>query len=194
MKKIVLASVSPRRKEILEQVGIDFDIVPSTCKEVITKEIPKDIVEELACQKAEEVFNKANEAYIVIGADTIVVQNNRIMGKPKNEEDAFNMINELQNNTHAVYTGVCILIRENNQVKKIVFSEATYVDVYPMTKEQILDYIASKEPMDKAGAYAIQGKFAVYIRKVDGEYNTVVGLPVARLYNELLNAGIDITK
>lgn len=190
MKRIVLASASPRRKEILEQIGLEFDIIPSTCSEVITKEIPKEIVEELACQKAQEVFEKIGESSIVIGADTIVVFNNKIMGKPKDEDDAYIMINELQSNTHIVYTGVCVFVKENDEVKKIVFSEATQVSVYPMNKEQILEYIATKEPMDKAGAYAVQGKFAIYIKKIDGDYNNVVGLPIAKLYNELLKHGI----
>ncbi len=192
MKKIVLASASPRRKEILEQIGLSFDIIPSTCSEVITKNIPKDIVEELACQKAQEIFEKVGESSIVIGADTIVVSNNKIMGKPKDEEDAFNMLNELQANTHAVYTGVCVFVKENELIKKLVFSEATNVSMYPISKKQILDYIATKEPMDKAGAYAVQGKFAIYIKKIDGDYNNVVGLPIARLYNEMLNIGINL--
>ncbi len=192
MKKIVLASASPRRKEILEQIGLSFDIVPSTCSEVITKNVPKDIVEELACQKAQEIFEKVGESSIVIGADTIVVSNNKIMGKPKDEEDAFNMLNELQANTHVVYTGVCVFVKENKMIKKLVFSEATNVSMYPISKKQILDYIATKEPMDKAGAYAVQGKFAIYIKKIDGDYNNVVGLPIARLYNEMLNIGINL--
>lgn len=192
MKRIVLASASPRRKEILEQIGLSFDIAPSTCSEVITKNVPKDIVEELACQKAQEVFEKVGESSIVIGADTIVVSNNKIMGKPKDEEDAFNMLNELQANTHVVYTGVCVFVKENELITKLVFSEATNVSMYPISKKQILDYIATKEPMDKAGAYAVQGKFAIYIKKIDGDYNNVVGLPIARLYNEMLNIGINL--
>ncbi len=192
MNKIILASASPRRKEILEQIGLEFNIVPSTCSEVITKDIPKEIVEELAYQKAQEVFEKVGESSIVIGADTIVVYNGKIMGKPKDEDDAFNMINELQSNTHIVYTGVCVFIKENDEIKKIVFSEATQVSVYPMSKDQIRDYIATKEPMDKAGAYAVQGRFTIYIKKIDGDYNNVVGLPVAKLYNEMLDIGIDL--
>jgi len=194
MKKIVLASASPRRKEILEQVGISFDIIPSTSDEVITKDVPKDIVEELAEQKAYEVFSNLSNPSIVIGADTIVVLNNSIMGKPKDEIDAFNMLDNLQNKTHTVYTGVCIYINENNEIKKLLFSEATNVTMYPMSKEQIYDYIATKEPMDKAGAYGIQGKSAIYIKKIDGDYNTVVGLPIARLYIEMLELGIDLKK
>ncbi len=194
MKKIVLASASPRRKEILEQVGISFDIIPSTSDEVITKDVPKDIVEELAEQKAYEVFSNLSNTSIVIGADTIVVLNNSIMGKPKDEIDAFNMLDNLQNKTHTVYTGVCIYINKNNEVKKLLFSEATNVTMYPMSKEQIYDYIATKEPMDKAGAYGIQGKSAIYIKKIDGDYNTVVGLPIARLYTEMLKLGIDLKK
>ncbi len=194
MKKIVLASASPRRKEILEQVGISFDIIPSTSDEVITKNVPKDIVEELAEQKAYEVFSNLSNPSIVIGADTIVVLSNSIMGKPKDEIDAFNMLDNLQNRTHTVYTGVCVYINKNNEVKKLLFSEATNVTMYPMTKEQIYDYIATKEPMDKAGAYGIQGKSAVYVKKIDGDYNTVVGLPIARLYIEMLKLGIDLKK
>ncbi|HBB28418.1 MAG TPA: septum formation inhibitor Maf [Clostridiales bacterium] len=194
MKKIVLASASPRRKEILEQVGISFDIIPSTSDEVITKDVPKDIVEELAEQKAYEVFSNLSNPSIVIGADTIVVLNNSIMGKPKDEIDAFIMLDNLQNKTHTVYTGVCIYINKNNEVKKLLFSEATNVTMYPMSKEQIYDYIATKEPMDKAGAYGIQGKSAIYIKKIDGDYNTVVGLPIARLYTEMLKLGINLKK
>lgn len=194
MKKIVLASASPRRKEILEQVGISFDIIPSTSDEVITKNVPKDIVEELAEQKASEVFSNLSNPSIVIGADTIVVLNDSIMGKPKDEIDAFNMLDNLQNKTHTVYTGVCVYINQNNEVKKLLFSEATNVTMYPMSKEQIYDYIATREPMDKAGAYGIQGKSAIYIKKIDGDYNTVVGLPVARLYTEMLDLGIDLKK
>jgi len=194
MKKIVLASASPRRKEILEQVGISFDIIPSTSDEVITKNVPKDIVEELAEQKSYEVFSNLSNPSIVIGADTIVVLNDSIMGKPKDEIDAFNMLDNLQNKTHTVYTGVCVYINQNNEVKKLLFSEATNVTMYPMSKEQIYDYIATKEPMDKAGAYGIQGKSAIYIKKIDGDYNAVVGLPVARLYTEMLDLGIDLKK
>ena len=194
MKKIVLASASPRRKEILEQVGISFDIIPSTSDEVITKAIPKEIVEELAEQKASEVFSNLNSEGIVIGADTIVVLKDSIMGKPRDEKDAFNMLNDLQNNTHTVYTGVCVYIKQNNEINKLLFSEATNVTMYPMTKEQILDYIATKEPMDKAGAYGIQGKSAIYIKKIEGDYNTVVGFPIARLYTEMLKLGIDLKR
>lgn len=194
MKKIVLASASPRRKEILEQVGVSFDIIPSTSDEVITKSVPKDIVEELAQQKAYEVYSNLSNPCVVIGADTIVVLNGSIMGKPKDENDAFNMLNNLQNKTHTVYTGVCVYINDGNETKKLLFSEATNVTMYPMTSEQIYDYIATKEPMDKAGAYGIQGKSAIYIKKIDGDYNTVVGLPIARLYTEMLELGIDLKK
>lgn len=192
MKKIILASTSPRRREILEQVGINFDIIPSNSEEIITKSIPKEIVEELAEEKAYEVFKEINEPCIVIGADTIVVFDNIIMGKPKDENDAFNMLKKLQDNTHVVYTGVCVFIKENENIKKVLFSEATNVTMYPMTDSQINEYIETKEPMDKAGAYGIQGKSAIYIKKIDGEYNNVVGLPIARLYNEMIKNGVDL--
>ena len=194
MKKIVLASASPRRKELLEQIGVDFDIIPSTSEELITNSIPIDIVQKLAEQKAQEVYDKLDNPSIVIGADTIVVLNDIIMGKPKNEKDAYNMLKSLQNNVHTVYTGVCVLINEKNDTKKILFSEATEVSMYPMSDEQIYSYINTKEPMDKAGAYAIQGKCAIYIKSISGEYNNVVGLPIARLYNELMKYGVDLKK
>ncbi len=194
MKNIILASASPRRKEILEQIGLSFDVVPSTSEEIITKSIPRDVVEELAEQKAYEVFNEVDKPCIVIGADTIVVLDETIMGKPKDEKDAYNMLDRLQGNTHTVYTGVCVYIRENEDVKKVLFSEATEVTMYLMTSEQIYNYIDTKEPMDKAGAYGIQGKSAIYIKSISGEYNNVVGLPVARLYNELLIHGVDLKK
>lgn len=190
MTKFVLASGSPRRRELLEQMGLSFEISPAYGDEIITKELPSEIVEELSCAKASEVADRYTDQYkndiiVIIGADTIVAHGKEIMGKPKNEEDAVRMLETLQGDTHQVYTGVTLVIMEAGKKSKKTFSEKTDVMMYPMTKEQIKAYVATGEPMDKAGAYAIQGKCAAYIKGINGEYNNVVGLPVARLMQEL---------
>ena len=195
MYNIILASGSPRRKEILEQVGIPFTVRASNKEEVITENEPVNIVKSLASMKANDIAEKAKVNDVIIGCDTIVAYNNRIMGKPKNEEDAKCMLQLLQNDVHEVYTGVSIIIKmeaEDGSVcdKEINFAVETKVYVNAMTEQQIESYVATKEPMDKAGAYAVQGKFAVHIRKLDGDYYNVVGLPVSRLYDVLLEEGV----
>lgn len=205
MGQIILASASPRRKELLEQIGLQFDICPAKGEEVITKTIPYEVVQELASQKAKEVAGmvKAYEAsheelvtpqdIMVIGADTIVAYENQILGKPKDEEDAFCMLSMLSGNTHAVYTGVSIvLLGASGKAGELTFYEKTDVVMRGMSEEEIRRYIATGEPMDKAGAYGIQGKCAIYIDKIDGDYNNVVGLPIATIYRELKKLGIDI--
>lgn len=195
MYNIILASGSPRRKEILEQVGIPFTVRASNKEEVITENEPVNIVKSLASMKANDIAEKAKVNDVIIGCDTIVAYNNRIMGKPKNEEDAKCMLQLLQNDVHEVYTGVSIIIKmeaEDGSVcdKEINFAVETKVYVNAMTEQQIESYVATKEPMDKAGAYAVQGKFAVHIRKLDGDYYNVVGLPVSRLYDVLVDEGV----
>lgn len=190
MTKFVLASGSPRRKELMEQVGLCFEISPAHGEEIITRQMPSEIVEELSCAKACEVAERykdinKNDTIVIIGADTIVAHGNEIMGKPKNEDDAVRMIKTLQGDTHQVYTGVTLIVMENGKSRTITFSEKTDVTMYPMTEEQIRAYAATGEPNDKAGAYAIQGKCAAYIKGICGDYNNVVGLPVARLMQEL---------
>lgn len=195
MIRYVLASASPRRRELLGQMGIYFEISPAQGEEIITKEFPADIVEELSYEKACEIADKyldkyKNDTTVIIGADTIVAYNNEIMGKPKNKDDAVNMLTKLQNDSHQVYTGVTLVIIENRKKRSVTFHEKTDVTMYPMTQAQIEAYVATGEPMDKAGAYAIQGKCAVYIKGINGEYNNVVGLPIARLMQELLTQGL----
>lgn len=193
MIKYVLASGSPRRRELLEQVGFEFEVSAAHGEEIITKEMPSDIVEELSYQKASEVADQyqkhcgidKDDTVVIIGADTIVVYDNGIMGKPKDEADAVRMLTQLQNSTHQVYTGVTLVILCPNGRQTITFHEQTRVYMYPISRERIEAYVATGEPMDKAGAYAIQGRFAAYIKGIDGEYNNVVGLPVARLMQEL---------
>lgn len=189
--KIVLASASPRRRELLSQIGLEFEVIPSKCEERITKEIPCEIVMELAEGKAEEVFYnlKKDEKFLVIGSDTIVVHNGHIMGKPVDAADAERMLTELCGDVHQVYTGVAFVWAEPDdaeaEVHRHVFYECTDVYVYPASKEEIKAYVATGDPLDKAGAYGIQGQFAAFIKKIDGDYNNVVGLPVGRVYQEL---------
>lgn len=194
MIKYVLASGSPRRWELLEQAGLSFEISKAQGEENYTKETPADIVEELSYQKADEAAKKylqkyQNDTVVIIGADTIVAYGNEIMGKPPNAADAEAMLTKLQGNTHQVYTGVTLIVLDKGQEKRglevITFHEKTDVQMYLMTSEQIAAYVATGEPMDKAGAYAIQGKCAIYIKGINGDYNNVVGLPVARLMHEL---------
>ncbi len=195
MVRFVLASGSPRRKELLEQLGLEFEISSAHGEEIITKTLPADIVEELSRQKADEVADRYADTYkndtcVIIGADTIVAFANEIMGKPKDEADAVRMLTLLAGNTHQVYTGVTLVVLENGARRAVTFHACTDVVMYPMTAAQVQAYVATGEPMDKAGAYAIQGKCAAYIKKINGEYNNVVGLPVARLMQELLALGL----
>ena len=205
MSQIILASASPRRKELLEQIGLEFEICPAKGEEVITKTIPHEVVMELSKQKAEEVaamvvgFQKENQDIttpsdiLVIGADTVVAYEGNILGKPKDEEDAKRMLTLLSGNTHSVFTGVTlVLIDKSGRVGELVFYEKTDVTMHAMTEAEIERYVASGEPMDKAGSYGIQGKCAIYVEKITGDYNNVVGLPIARIYRELKKIGIDI--
>lgn len=194
MVRFVLASGSPRRKELLEQLRLEFEISSAHGEELITKTQPSDIVEELSGQKADEVAERFTQVYkndtcVIIGADTIVAFEDTIMGKPRDKEDAVRMLTLLAGSTHQVYTGVTLVILADNEKKTVTFHEKTDVQMYPMTRAQIEAYVATGEPMDKAGAYAIQGKCAAYIKGINGEYNNVVGLPVARLTQELLALG-----
>lgn len=191
--KIILASASPRRRELLTQIGVNFAVQPACGEEVITGSNPEEVVKELSAQKAEEVAKMQQEGdWLVIGADTVVSCDSRILGKPKDEADAFVMLSMLQGHTHEVYTGVTLYWSANGKEQKLTFAEQTKVTMYAMTAEEIRAYIKTGEPMDKAGSYGIQGKCAAFIEKISGDYNNVVGLPVARIYQELLQKGIDI--
>lgn len=205
MSRIILASASPRRKELLEQVGIEFEICPAKGEEIITKTVPSEVVCELSDQKAMEVaqlITQYDETHrdittpadiMVIGADTVVAYENQILGKPKDEADAERMLSMLSGNTHSVYTGVTVVfIDKDGRAGKKTFYEKTDVVMHRMSQKQIRDYIATGEPMDKAGSYGIQGKCAIYVKEIHGDYNNVVGLPVARLYQELFAIGIDM--
>ena len=217
-KKIILASASPRRRELLTQIGLDFEVVVSETEEKITSTEPAKVVEELSAQKAEAVWEKlcsttasqgsvtnaerldeGSEVFeseqtsgettitdiIVLGADTVVACDGKILGKPADTEAAAAMLTMLQGRGHEVYTGVTILYEENGERKTLTFHEKTIVHFYPMTDAQIREYVATGDPMDKAGSYGIQGFCARYIRGIEGDYNNVVGLPVGRVYQEL---------
>lgn len=179
--KIILASASPRRKELLTLAGIEYDVIVSQCEETLPDGItPDKAVEELARQKAEDVFSRNSDA-LIIAADTVVALGNTILGKPKDEEDAFNMLSSLSGRRHTVFTGVCIRTKD----KTDIFHVATEVEFYDLTEKEIRDYIATKEPMDKAGAYGIQGKGFVLVKGIHGDYFNVVGLPLAETVRHL---------
>ena len=193
--KIYLASASPRRKELLRQVGLSFKVMPSTVEEKVTKDRPDEVVEELSYQKAVDVCGRltaeGKEDFVVIGADTVVSAWGKILGKPKDKEDAARMLGDLQGAGHQVYTGVTIAWKyKDMSAIYATFSECTDVTMYTMSQEEIKRYVDSGEPMDKAGAYAIQGLCAAYIQGICGDYNNVVGLPVGRLCQELKKRGL----
>ena len=193
--KIYLASASPRRKELLRQVGISFKTMPSAVEEKSTKTEPNEIVEELSYLKAVDVCGRLSgegkEDFIVIGADTVVSCWGEILGKPADREDAVSMLEKLQGGSHQVYTGVTLAWKyKDMSAMYAVFSECTDVTMYSMTSEDIRKYVESGEPMDKAGAYAIQGFCAAYIQGICGDYNNVVGLPVGRVCQELKKRGL----
>ena len=186
-KKIILASASPRRRELMQQAGYEFEVQVSHKEENYTSEFPDDIVKELALLKAKDIAEK-NEAtdLVVIGADTVVAYQGAILGKPKSKEDAFAMIQSFQGDKHQVYTGVAILSydKEGNET---VVNHAVKTDVYvnSLTEEEIWKYIESDNVMDKAGSYGIQSGFAIHIEKIEGDYFNVVGLPISYIYNVL---------
>lgn len=198
MKKIILASQSPRRKELLAQAGFEFQIITSDVEEKITHTKPSDIAESLSCQKAEDVYHKLIEKYgdeeagnyLVIGADTIVAIDDRILGKPRDRACAYEMMKLLSGKTHQVYTGVSVVTGSklvDGGAHIHTFHECTDVTFYEITDEEINQYLdAGDEWADKAGAYGIQATVgAKFVKEIKGDYNNVVGLPVARLYQEL---------
>lgn len=182
-RRVILASGSPRRKELLHQIGLEPEVIPSQVEEKVTSQAPELVVMELARQKAEDVAAGQNQGDIIIGADTVVALEHHILGKPGSEKEAEEMISMLQGKVHQVYTGVAIICKGEGKERN--FAVRTDVEVFPMTPEEIRSYVATGEPMDKAGAYGIQGRFAAFIRGITGDYNNVVGLPVGSVYQIL---------
>ena len=176
---IILASASPRRKEILENANVKFDVVKSTIDEVILdQELPYQVVMRLAFEKCMDIASK-NENDLVIGADTIVVLDNIILGKPKDKEDATSMIKKLSGKTHQVITGISLV--NFNVNKKIIDYVVSNVKFKDLSEEDIKDYIQTNESLDKAGAYGIQGYGAILVEEIQGDYFNIVGLPISRL-------------
>ena len=185
--RMILASASPRRRELLSQIGIEHEVIPSNKDEILPKMHPAKAAEALSRGKALDVAKDIDDKAVIIGADTVVAYAGEILGKPKNEEDAFRMLNMLQGEEHEVYTGVTFVVKENGREYIESFCESTKVMMYPASEEEIWAYIATGQPMDKAGAYGIQGRAAAFVKKIEGDYNNVVGLPIARLYQILKN-------
>lgn len=181
MKHIILASASPRRKEILELADLKFDVMPSDAQEITTKTAPNEVVMELASIKAKDIYKKSEKQSMIVGADTVVAYQGQILGKPTDKADAKRMLTMLNGQTHEVYTGVCVI--EDGKTK--TFYEETKVTFYEISDEQINHYIKTGEPMDKAGSYGIQGKAAVFIKGIEGDYYNVVGFPIARFLQEI---------
>ena len=211
--RLVLASASPRRRELLSQIGLEFTVMPSTKEENAKTTEAGALVQELSRQKAVDIWEqlsggqgqnpdadqeqiseetqepnlngKRQPELLVIGADTVVCCEGKILGKPHSREAAAEMLTALQGRSHEVYTGVTLY----SQSETVTFFECTQVEFYPMTEVEISEYIDSKEPMDKAGAYGSQGLGARFVKGIRGDYNNVVGLPVGRLYQELKSRG-----
>ncbi|MDK0735795.1 Maf-like protein [Clostridium perfringens] len=190
--KVILASKSPRRVEILEKIVKEFEVVESNFDEN-TIDFKGDIekyVKDLSRNKAIEVSKRLNEPSIVIAADTVVFQNGKVLEKPKNEEDAFSMLSSLSGNTHKVYSGICLINTYNDTV--VTDCDCTEVRFSELNPRQIRNYINSGEPMDKAGAYGIQGLGGAFVEEINGCYYNVMGLPLNKLYKALENYDITI--
>lgn len=181
MQEIILASGSPRRRELLEMAGVPFSVITADVDESLPEGIdPVEAVQLLAGKKAAAI---QEEAKLILAADTVVALDGEIFGKPSDIEDAKRILRTLSGKIHQVHTGVCL--REGNREKR--FCVTAQVEFYPLTEEEISRYVDSGEPMDKAGAYGIQGKGALLIRRIEGDYYTIVGLPIARVVRELEN-------
>ena len=192
MEKIILASSSPRRRELMAQAGFAFEVLVSEADETIEAETPGEMVEVLSERKAAAVAEEikkqgfAEESVLLVGADTMVAIDGKKLGKPKDEKGAEEMLEELSGRTHQVYTGVALFsVKEGIIEKKTTFHECTDVTMVSMTEKEIADYVASGDPMDKAGAYGIQGLAAIFISEIKGDYYNVVGLPISRVYHEI---------
>lgn len=204
--KIILASKSPRRLELLEKYGVNFVVYVSNCEEITECLEPAEVVKDLSFQKARAVFSEVEmlragderyadtaDADFILAADTVVAVDEMILGKPENEDRARWMLKLISGRAHQVYTGVCVLDRKSGETV-VSFAHKTEVYVEELSETEIAGYIATGEPMDKAGAYGIQGLFGIYIKAIEGDYENVVGLPMARVYQELKKQGIQLCR
>jgi len=189
-QKIILASSSPRRKELLKQIGLDFKIMPSKYEEDMTMKMShKKLAKVLAYGKAKDVADRVKSG-VIIGTDTFLVFGDKRIGKPKDKKDAKKILNSLSSKYIKIYSGVAIIDIKNK--KEITDVEITKVKFKKLTEKEIDGYIKTKEPLDKAGAFGIQGIGAVFIEKIDGCYSNVIGLPLFNLYKNLSKLNIDI--
>jgi septum formation protein len=189
MKKIILASQSPRRKWLLEQIGLEFDIIPSTFDEDIEgKKFSKKLIESLAYEKAKEVAGRTDKEALIIAADTVVIMGSEILGKPIDEADAKKMLQKLSNRTHQVITAIAII--DKYEDKTLINSTISKVKFKKLSDREIEDYIKTGEPMDKAGSYGIQAYGSLFVEKVEGCYNNIVGLPLNLLAEMLKSFGV----
>ncbi len=185
-KRIVLASKSPRRKEILEKCGFEPIVMISECDESKVKEKdPGKLVKKLSIIKARDVAGKCKDGDVIVAADTVVSVDGTILGKPKTKKEAREMIRSYAGKEHYVYTGVTIIYKRKDKDEEYSFVDKASVTVSEMTNCEIKAYVETGEPMDKAGAYGIQGAFCKYIPKINGDFYTVMGLPIARTYRAI---------
>lgn len=189
-KRVILASVSPRRKGLLQQIGIDFEVVPSDFKEDMTLKLPPPkLAMYLAYGKAKDVAKRLKEG-IIIGADTFFVFNGKLIGKPKNKEDAIKTLKKISGKTLKVYSGIAIIDKYSGKIVKDY--ELTKIQFRKLAEQEIKAYVNTKEPLDKAASIAIQGLGAIFIKKVNGCYSNIVGLPLHCLFKNLKKIGINI--
>ena len=192
-RKIILASTSPNRSGLLEQLGLEVDIVPSAYEEDMSLRMnPKKMVMKFAEGKADDVANNTPIKGIVIGVDTLAVCRGEKLGKPGTRENAVRMLKKISGRTIKVYSGVCIIDVDVNEKKKIVDYEISKVRMKKLSDEEIEAYVNTGEPLGKAGAFAIQGMGAVFVEKIKGCYSNVVGLPLHNIYKNLLKKGTNI--
>lgn len=185
--RLILASASQRRRELLTMCGYEYEIIASNADENISAASPDEFVKRLAVRKATEVFGRlADRDCVVVGADTVVAFNGQIIGKPKDAQDSFRILSMLSANTHRVYTGVAVV----NQAGVDVECAVTSVTFSKLSDDEILNYIASGDPFDKAGSYGIQGPFGMFVERLEGNYFNVIGMPLPVLYRMLLKAGV----
>ena len=181
--KVILASKSPRRKELIDFLGIDYEIKVSEVDETLEEGLAiEEQSKRLGYIKAKAVFDQTTGDRIVIGSDTLVVKDNIIFGKPKDRQDAINMVNTIKNDKHQVITSIAVLVQEGNEYKEYIDYDIADVYIADMSQEEIEEWIDSGKAYDKAGAYAIQLDFMKFLEKVDGNYGTVIGLPIHKLY------------
>ena len=190
MKKIILASSSPRRCALLNQMGIKFDIIPSNINEDSFNNLKgSELVKTLSIEKAKNIFDKINKEeknICIIGCDTIVSIKDKILGKPKDKDDALNMLMLLKNNMHTVFTGLSVIGFKDGVYFEETICSSSNVYFSNFSKDELIKYVNTLEPMDKAGGYAIQGKGGFLISKIEGDFYSIMGLPLNKLYN-LLN-------